>query len=120
MLNNHKKLKYTQIKDLKEIDQLLEELFTNAAEIFETRSFDKILAKLNKKEEYLKAIEEKIEQQVARTRNEESSPKNTTLYFSLLGESKDMIEAVMDLLELYYSEHDSSIEPVRIDKPEDK
>ena len=120
VLNNHKKLKYNQIKELKEIDQLLEELFTHAAEIFETRSFDKILAKLKKKEGYLKAIEEKIEQQVARTRNEESSPKNTTLYFSLLGESKDMIEAVMDLLELYYSEHDSSIEPVRIDRPEDK
>lgn len=75
---------------------------------------------LNKKEEYLKAIEEKIEQQVARTRTEESSPKNTTLYFSLLGESKDMIEAAMDLLELYYSEHDSTVEPIRIDKPEDE
>ena len=120
VLNNHKKLKYTQIKDLKEIDQLLEQLFTHTAEIFESRSFDGILPKLKKKEEYLRAIEQKIEEQVARTRNEESSPKNTTLYFSLLGESKDMIEAVMDLLELYYSEHDSSVEPVRIDKPEDE
>lgn len=120
VLNNHKKLKYNQIKDLKEIDQMLESLFKETANIFETRSFNRIEASLSKKVEYMKAIEEKIEQQVARTRNEESSPKNTTLYFSILGESKDMIEAAMDLLELYYSEHDSSVEPVRIDKPEDE
>jgi len=58
----------------------------------------------------------KIEKQVARTRTEESSPKNTSLYFSILTESKDMIEATMKLLELYYTEHDSSIEPARIEK----
>ncbi|WP_245916237.1 inorganic phosphate transporter [Aureicoccus marinus] len=120
VLNNHKKLKYNQIKDLQELDQMLETLFHDTSSIFESKSFDRILPMLNKKEEYLKAIEEKIEQQVARTRTEESSPKNTTLYFSLLGESKDMIEAAMDLLELYYSEHDSTVEPIRIDKPEDE
>ena len=32
---------------------------------------------------------------------EESSPKNTTLYFSLLIETKEMIENTMSLLELY-------------------
>ena len=60
-------------------------------------------------------VNEKIEKQVARTRTEESSPKNTRLYFTLLSESRDMIKATMDLLELYYLEHDSSVEPARID-----
>jgi hypothetical protein len=53
---------------------------------------------------------------VARTRTEESSPKNTTLYFSLLLESKDLISAMMNLLELYYAEHDSSVTPAKIEK----
>ena len=42
---------------------------------------------------------------------EESSPKNTTLYFSILTESKDLIKATMAMLELYNDQYDSTIEP---------
>ena len=42
---------------------------------------------------------------------EESSPKNTTLYFSLLTETKDLIKANMAMLELYNEQYDSNIEP---------
>jgi len=41
------------------------------------------------------------QKQVERTRTTESSPKNTTLYFSILLETEDLIKATMDLLELY-------------------
>jgi len=61
-------------------------------------------------------VSQKINQQVSRTRTEESSPKNTTLYFSLLLESKDLITAMMNLLEQYYAEHDSSVTPATIEK----
>ena len=114
--NNHRKLKYNQIKELKLLDNDLEELFGTTSEIFFSRNFQKVGEVLNKKELYLNIVSEKIEKQVARTRTEESSPKNTSLYFSILGESKDMIQATMDLLELYYTEHDSSVEPARISK----
>ncbi|WP_343487084.1 inorganic phosphate transporter [Allomuricauda sp. d1] len=114
--NNHKKLKYTQIKELKEIDMALEKLLHDTQTVFDSRSFDTIVPILNQKDELLQMVSEKIEKQVARTRTEESSPKNTTLYFSLLTESRDLILAVMKLLELYYVEHDSTIEPARIDK----
>ena len=63
-------------------------------------------------------VSDKIEKQVARTRTEESSPKNTTLYFSLLTETKDLVKSTLKLLELYYSEHDSTVEPARIEKSE--
>ena len=43
-----------------------------------------------------------IEKQIKRTRDEESSPKNTTLYFSLLLETKDLLTALMNLVEEYY------------------
>lgn len=112
--NNHKKLKYNQIKELKDLDIKLEKFFEETAETFSNRSFEKIGSMLASRESYTKLIDQKIEKQVARTRTEESSPKNTRLYFSLLTESKDLINVVMNLMELFFVEHDSSVEPARI------
>lgn len=114
--NNHKKLKYNQIKELKEIDLSIEKLMSDTSQIFESRSFEAIGPILAQREDLFNMVSEKIEKQVARTRTEESSPKNTTLYFSLLTESKDLIKELMKLLELYYVEHDSTVEPARIEK----
>ncbi len=114
--NNHKKLKYNQIKELKDLDQHLETLFNDTSETFANRSFERVGKMLASKNRYFELVDRKIEKQVARTRTEESSPKNTTLYFSLLTESKDLVKAAMNLLELYYTEHDSSVAPARIEK----
>nr|WP_297787385.1 inorganic phosphate transporter [uncultured Allomuricauda sp.] len=114
--NNHKKLKYNQIKELKEIDASLEEIFNSTQKAFENRSFEQVGIVLNSKEKLYEMVSQKINQQVSRTRTEESSPKNTTLYFSLLLESKDLITAMMNLLEQYYAEHDSSVTPATIEK----
>jgi hypothetical protein len=84
------------------------------------KSFENIASILSEKDRYFDLISDKVEKQVARTRTEETSPKNTTLYFSLLTESRDMVQATIKLLDLYYSEHDSTVEPARIEKPEDK
>lgn len=114
--NNHKKLKYNQIKELKDLDQHIERLFSETSEIFSTRSFERIESLLSKRNSYIDLVDKKIKKQVARTRTEESSPKNTTLYFSILTESKDLIKVIMKLLELYYTEHDSSVTPATIAK----
>lgn len=100
--NNHKALRFNQIKDLQEIDQQLETLFNEIEDIFHKKEFQRIKNVLNKKEEILEGISNKIEKQIARTRTEESSPKNTTLYFSLLLETKDLVTAVMCLMEEYH------------------
>ncbi|MDY8134963.1 inorganic phosphate transporter [Aquimarina sp. 2201CG5-10] len=99
--NNHKKLRFNQIKDLKEIEEQLNELFGQIKKAFSDRDFDQIDAILNEKQELFNRVNEKIDKQVARTRTEESSPKNTTLYFGLLLETKDLITATMNLLETY-------------------
>ncbi len=114
--NNHKKLKYNQIKELKEIDQKLEDIFNRTQKAFDERSFEQIGMILNSKQELYDLVSQKIDKQVARTRTEESSPKNTTLYFSLLLETRDLITAMLNLLELYYAEHDSTIAPAKIEK----
>lgn len=114
--NNHKKLKYNQIKELKELDLRLEKLFTDTQQIFENRTFEDVGRALEDKNGLFELMSDKIQRQVARTRTEESSPKNTTLYFSILTESKDLAEVIFELLELYYIEHDSTVEPARIEK----
>lgn len=114
--NNHKKLKYNQIKELKELDIRLEKLFTDTQQIFENRTFEDVENALGDKNALFELMSDKIQRQVARTRTEESSPKNTTLYFSILTESKDLVEVIFELLELYYVEHDSTVEPARIEK----
>ncbi|WP_298485050.1 inorganic phosphate transporter [uncultured Maribacter sp.] len=113
--NNHKKLKYNQIKELKEIDIELKKLLTDTQLVFENRSFEEIESIVKHKNNLFNLVSDKIEKQVARTRTEESSPKNTTLYFTLLLETKDLITATMNLLESYYKEHDSSVKPATID-----
>ncbi len=115
--NNHKKLKFNQIKELKEIDNALEKLFNDTKDAFDSRSFEQIGAILNNKKETFNLVTEKIQKQVERTRNEESSPKNTTLYFSILLETKDLLTVTMNLLEEYYNSHDASVEPATIITP---
>jgi hypothetical protein len=101
---------------LKQIDQQLETLFNSTKEAFENRSFEEIGNLLRNKQNLFNMVAEKIQKQVARTRTEESSPKNTTLYFSLLLETKDLLKSTMNLMESYYHEHDDSVEPAKIEE----
>jgi len=112
--NNHKSLKSSQITELKEIDDKLEVLFINTEKAFKSESFEEIGTILNEKKLVYDLVNEKIEKQIGRTRSEESSPKNTTLYFGLLIETKDLIDATMNLLEEYHGSFDSSVEPAKI------
>ncbi|WP_299112377.1 inorganic phosphate transporter [uncultured Winogradskyella sp.] len=112
--NNHKKLKFSQIKELKEVDDAIEILLNDTKVAFDSRSFEQIGSIINRKKEVLDLVTDKIVKQVSRTRTEESSPKNTTLYFGLLLETKDLLNATMNLLQEYHNSFDSSIEPATI------
>ncbi|MCL7755077.1 inorganic phosphate transporter [Polaribacter sp. Z022] len=116
--NNHKKLKTGQIKELKVIDDKLETLFSDIEKAFKSESFEKIGSILNEKKEVFDLLNKKIEKQIERTRTEESSPKNTTLHFSILLETKDLVDATMNLLEEYHNSFDGSIEPATINVSE--
>jgi len=74
-------------------------------EIFISRKFEKLesVISASRKQIALDDLSNKIENQIRRTRSEEyDSPKNTALYFSLLLETKDLVNALMNLLEEYY------------------
>lgn len=107
--NNHKKLKFNQIKELSEISNAIEVLFSKAEIVFETQTFDKIEALKENKNSINNILKSNIDIQIKRTRTEESSPKNTTLYFSLLLETKDLLNATASLLEEYQTAYKNSI-----------
>lgn len=99
--NNHKLLTYNQIKELLEINSKCSSLYDDIKNSFSVSNFGELKSILERKQEFVDFLEEKIDIQISRTKKEESSPKNTTLYFSLLIETKEMIENTMSLLELY-------------------
>ena len=103
--NNHKALKFNQIKDLQEIDSSFDHLLKDIVSIFDNREFEKLEGILDRKDKAFSDISEMIEKQVQRTRTEESSPKNTTLYFSLLMETKDLVTALINLMDEYYNSY---------------
>jgi len=109
--NNHKALTFNQIRELKEISLELETLFERIKFAFSKNNYKEISSILDSKNQLLKSVREKINNQISRTKSEESSPKNTTLYFSILTESKDLIKATMAMLELYNEQYDSNVEP---------
>ena len=99
--NNHKQLKFNQIRDLKSIDVELQKLFDNIETIFKEQNFDKLDEVLKEKNQILNNVSELIQKQITRIRTVETSPKNSKLYFGLLLETNDLIKATMNLLELF-------------------
>ena len=103
--NNHKNLKRGQIKDLKEINIQLTSILGKVSTVFKKRDFDNLHEIIKEKNQLLLDVSNSVEKQVARIRTDETSPKNTTLYFSILLETKDLIKALMSLLETYEEFH---------------
>ena len=99
--NNHKNLKFNQIRDLKKVDDKMQILFDEITETFDNHEFGQIDNLLSEKQELLNYVSELIQKQITRIRTSESSPKNTKLYFGILLETKDLIGSTMNLLQLF-------------------
>ena len=108
--NNHKKLKFNQIKELSEISQTVKRFFEETKQIFEIQAFDKSSSVVEQKTAIDVSLKKNIDSQVLRTRNEDSSPKNTTLYFSLLIETKNLMNAIAGLVEEYNTKYNQSLD----------
>ncbi|OIP50760.1 MAG: phosphate:sodium symporter [Flavobacteriaceae bacterium CG2_30_34_30] len=106
--NNHKGLKFNQIKDLKEIENKLLDLFQKTRKEFDKKSLQNIGPILEEKQKLFDYVSLQIEKQIERTKDPDSSSKNSVLYFTLLLETKDLIASTLEMLELYYSEHQNA------------
>ncbi|MFL2575675.1 MAG: anion permease [Flavobacteriaceae bacterium] len=113
--NNHRQLKYSQIKELKETQADLEGLLSDVRFAFDIGGYEALATFTDKKDELFANIDEKINQQVQRTRSkEEKSPKNTTLFFGLMVETKDLIVAPINLIEHYHLHYDPTVAPKKL------
>ena len=99
--NNHRNLTFNQIRELQEIESELSTLFDEIQIIFSKNNLLELSKVIAKKQDLYLSLTGKIDAQIKRIKEEESSPKNTTLYFSTLIESKNLVEKTMDLLETY-------------------
>lgn len=103
--NNHKSLKFNQIRDLKSIDKQLQSLFSRLEDGFYTEDFSKLDELLEEKSTLMDISSSLIQKQITRIRTTENSPKNSKLYFGLLLETNDLVKATMSLLELFKEFH---------------
>ncbi|TRO64210.1 inorganic phosphate transporter [Christiangramia sabulilitoris] len=99
--NNHKNLKFNQIRDLKKVDDKTQVLFDRITRTFDNHEFSNIDELLNEKNDLMDHVSELIQKQIQRIRTSESSPKNSKLYFGILLETKDLIGSTMNLLQLF-------------------
>ncbi len=99
--NNHKALHPDQLHELRTIGSDVNVVVLQVKALFESRDFDGLGAVLEAQEAVLARISDVIDAQISRTRTEESSPRNTTLFFNLALETKDLVKALMSLVEEY-------------------
>jgi phosphate/sulfate permease len=102
--NNHRKLKLAQIRELMSIENNLKSTSKEAREAFKhQRNINEFLDVLAEKEKIFELIDDKINTQIERTREEETSPRSTALYFNFLIRTKELITHKFELVEKYYT-----------------
>src|SRR5690606_40763749 len=86
--NNHRKLKFNQIRDIKRIEIRLQELYLRIVVDIESNDFKDLDQIIADKKVLLNDVSGLIQKQVEHIRSTDTCPKNTKLYFSLLLETK--------------------------------
>ncbi|GIM51249.1 phosphate transporter [Capnocytophaga cynodegmi] len=96
--NNHKNLKFNQLRDLKWISESLEKLLQNEAKLFTGENYSNLNQILQEGMILKKDVSRMVQKQIDRIRTSETSPKNTKLYFNLLLETNALVRANNNLL----------------------
>ena len=99
--NQHKKLRFNQLKDLNEIKENIDNLSSQIIQVFKDRRFETINLVISQINNLTSNISDRIDTQIDLTRKEALSPKNTTLYFNILLETKDLVKSIFNLIEEY-------------------
>jgi len=105
--NNHKQLKFNQIRDLKNIDNGLSEYLKVVEQLFRNQDYKMIDQAFDLKDKLSLIVSELLQKQIIRIRTSETSPKNSKLYFGILLELNDVIKTTTNLLDIYKEFHDT-------------
>ncbi len=113
--NEHRGLTFQQLRELKEIEIDLDLFFNKVIETFENKNYKQIQSIFEIKESVSNSLESKIKSQISRTKEKESSPRNTRLYFEILKKTKKITENYIEILELYSDKYDEKISPAQFE-----
>ncbi len=104
--NNHKSLKFKQIKDLREIIEESCDIFNKAQDVFNDKQFVQLDGIIVRMSQLVDLLNIKIDDQVSRTKDKEETAKNSSLYFGILLETRDLIHAFIEVTTKFYTEYD--------------
>lgn len=114
--NNHKKLKGSQLKDLKDISKNIEEQFEKISQLFEVSMYSNSITLLIEEQNKIKSnISLLIDKQIKDIRLSDSGPKNTNLYFGILLETKVLVSYTINLMFLFknFKDQYKNIDPFK-------
>lgn len=101
--NGHKKLKLSQIRDLNDILDFYKSIYDDLHKSIKNQDNSNLKNAWLKKSEIIGFINKKIDDQIIIIRDEETSPKNTTLYFNILLKAKEIFNVKLDLIKEHYN-----------------
>ncbi len=108
--NNHRNLKFNQIRELKGISRDLSGIFAHLKIVFEKNEFDDIELLVEQMKELQDLVSDLIQKQIERIRTTDMGQQNTKFYFGLLLETKDLITSCISMLSLFQSYHEEAKE----------
>ena len=108
--NNHRGLTYNQLRELKELEDDMNNFFKKIVQTFEKQKYEEIKSIFSIKESLIKSLNKKIKSQVSRTKDKDSGPRNTRLYFEFLNKTQNIVSEYLKILELYSEKYDKKIE----------
>ena len=89
--NNHTGLSKEQVYDLKRINDRVEEIFGEINHMLRTRTFENMELVMNKRDELFNFIDEVMQNQLRRLRDNGGSSSANMLFFNILTETKTMV-----------------------------
>ena len=107
--NNHRGLTFNQLREIKELEDDMNDFFRQIIQIFKNQNYEEIKTIFSVKESVIRSLENKIKSQVSRTKDKDSGPRNTRLYFEFLNKTKSIVSEYLKILELYSDKYDKKI-----------
>ena len=108
--NNHRGLTYNQLRELKELEDDMNNFFKKIVQTFEKQKYEEIKSIFSIKESLIKSLNKKIKSQVSRTKDKDSGPRNTRLYFEFLNKTQNIVSEYLKILELYSEKYVKKID----------
>ncbi len=103
--NNHRKISELQheellavLSQLKSVCLLSQKAFNKKDKMIDSKELNNLM---NQKKPSLDLIQDEIQKQIIRTREIETSVKNTSMYFNLLLRTKDLVTHQFEIIEEY-------------------